>query len=145
MRGARNVGGGIHWFRAAGGAAGDMTQLVHTGFLPTLNTTDGKIECPDVFQLGEKVIVLGSTGGLQGFTFFLVGTISADDLAFTAEYSGRLDYGANGISSMYCGKTATEASPPYTRRVVFSFSGWSSSQVGQSLSACSPRPVVAKR
>jgi sucrose-6-phosphate hydrolase SacC (GH32 family) len=85
----------------------------------------------------SKVVILMSTGGKwglhpqvypSGWTQWFVGTISANDLNFTVEHTGRIDYGAPGISSLFAGKTGTSMMPPYRRRVLFGFSGWSSSK-----------------
>ena len=61
----------------------------------------------------------------SGWTQWWVGSISPNDLNFTAEHTGRIDYGAPGISSLFAGKTATSAQPPFVRRVLFGFTGWS--------------------
>ena len=49
--------------------------------------------------------------------------MSADDLKFEKEYTGRLDYGRAGISTIYAAKTGTSALPPYDRRVLLGFGG----------------------
>jgi hypothetical protein len=67
--------GGIHWFRAADDS---MAQLEHTGFL-LASRSIGMMECPDVFELDGKVVVVVGAGG---YTQFWVGSISDDDLTF---------------------------------------------------------------
>ena len=57
---------------------------------------------------------------------WFVGTITANDTTFIPEHTGRIDYGAPGISSLFAGKTGTSMLPPFDRRVLFGFSGWSS-------------------
>ena len=139
VHGPPGTGGGIHWYRADDGDS--MTHLTQKSWLFTdSNQTedpDGEMSCPDVFKLGDKVVVLMSTGGKwdlwpdlypSGWTQWFVGTISANDLNFTVEHTGRIDYGAPGISSLFAGKTGTSMAPPFNRRVLFGFSGWSSAK-----------------
>ena len=130
-RGPQNAGGGIHWFKASDET---MTSLTETGFLFTVNvapngTSIGPLmECPDVFQLGGKTVVLGSLPGVpvntEGTSHWWVGTLSSDDLKFTAEATGRFDWGLAGFSSLYAAKSGTSAHEPFTRRVLFGFGGW---------------------
>eukprot|EP01043_Picozoa_sp_COSAG02_P052605 COSAG02_NODE_5692_length_4119_cov_2.601244_5_plen_336_part_00 len=114
--------GGINWFRAYDDT---MAQLKHTGFLLTSRRIT-MMECPDVFALDGKVVILVGAGG---YTQYWVGSISDNDLNFVQDYSAKLDYGATSISSIYAAKTGTEALPPYTRRVAFGFSGWGNGEV----------------
>ena len=48
-----------------------------------------------MFQLGGKTVVLGSLPGVpvntEGTSHWWVGTLSDDDLTFTAEATGRFD------------------------------------------------------
>lgn len=81
---------------------------------------------PDVFELDGKIVILVGAGG---YTQYWVGSISDDDLTFVEEYSAKLDYGKTSISSIYAAKTGTQARPPYTRRVVFGFSGWGNGEI----------------
>ena len=50
-------------------------------------------------------------------------------LNFTAENTGRIDYGAPGGSSLFAGKTGASMVAPFDRRVLFGFSGWSTAKV----------------
>ena len=110
------------------------TRLSQASFLFTVNiapngTSIGPLmECPDVFQLGEKTVVLGSLPGVpvntEGTSHWWVGTLSADDLTFTPESTGRFDWGPGGFSSLYAAKSGTSANEPFTRRVLFGFGGW---------------------
>lgn len=120
---------GVHWFRA------DDETMMHATEKSTLfHATDplgrNTMECPDVFKLGDKYVILGSFPGLaplkntEGTNHWWVGTISDDDLHFTAESTGRFDYGQPGFSSMYAAKSGTQASAPFTRRLLFAFAGW---------------------
>ena len=58
-----------------------------------------------MFQLGGKTVVLGSLPGVpvntEGTSHWWVGTLSDDDLKFTAEATGRFDWGLAGFSSLY--------------------------------------------
>ena len=76
-----------------------------------------------MFELGGKTVALTSTGGVNGHSHFWVGRMAANDSRLVPDYAGRLDYGANGISSLYAAKTATSARPPFERRVLFGFGG----------------------
>jgi sucrose-6-phosphate hydrolase SacC (GH32 family) len=121
---------GIHWFRDESGGA--MTKLNHTGTMMDMHTAGlTEFECPDVFELAGKIVVLTSTQGLNGWTQFWVGQMSDDDLKFLPDYTGRLDYGASGISTIYAAKTGTSALPPFDRRVLLGFGGWTESKVTQ--------------
>ena len=66
-RGPRNKGGGVHWFKASDN---EMTHIDEASFLFTVNvapngTSIGPLmECPDVFQLGDKTVALGSLPGV---------------------------------------------------------------------------------
>ena len=127
VRGPGNVGGGVHWFRAEDDS---MAHIVEKGFLFTTNTSLGPLlECPDVFPLGDKVVVLGSFPGTPecyscGTSHWWVGSISDDDLTFTPESTGRFDYGQPGFSSLYAAKSGSEAVAPFSRRLLFGFGGW---------------------
>ena len=79
--------GGINWFRARNSS---MSALEHTGFLLTSHSIT-MMECPDVFELDGKIVILVGAGG---YTQFWVGSISDDDLTFVEDYSAKLDYGA---------------------------------------------------
>ena len=125
------AGGGIHWFKASDEA---MTHVEETGFLFTVNvapngtSTGPLLECPDVFLLGVKAVVLGSLPGVpvntEGTSHWWVGAISKDDKTFTPESTGRFDWGPGGFSSLYAAKSGTQAKEPFTRRVLFGFGGW---------------------
>lgn len=67
-------------------------------------------ECPDMFQLGSKHVLLYSS---EGKTFWQTGTFDQSKLRFRAERSGLLDYGA-----YYAPKSMLDASG---RRVLW---GW---------------------
>jgi beta-fructofuranosidase len=82
-------------------------------------------ECPDLFPLGNKHVLIYST---QGKVFWKVGTLAAPDLVFHEEQSGLLDYG-----SFYAPKTQLDKQGdrilwgwiPETRpEAEFSASGW---------------------
>jgi len=82
-------------------------------------------ECPDLFPLGNKHVLIYST---QGKVFWKVGTLAAPDLIFHEEQSGLLDYG-----SFYAPKTQLDKQGhrilwgwiPETRpEAEFSASGW---------------------
>jgi sucrose-6-phosphate hydrolase SacC (GH32 family) len=145
-RGPKNAGGGIHWFKAKDDT---MTHIEEVSFLFSVNiaangtSTGPLMECPDVFQLGGKTVVLGSLPGdarttpalpvnTEGTSHWWVGSLSDDDLTFTAEATGRFDYGPGGYSSIYAAKSGTSALEPFTRRVLFGFGGW---REGMSLAA----------
>eukprot|EP00054_Salpingoeca_dolichothecata_P015306 m.87904 g.87904 ORF g.87904 m.87904 type:complete len:544 (-) comp21429_c0_seq2:36-1667(-) len=75
------------------------------------------MECPDVFPLGDKYMIIGS---LFATNQWWIGTIAGDPPRFTAEKVGLMDYG-NG----YAAKTGTTmVQTPTARRLVFSFTGW---------------------
>ena len=89
------------------------------------------MEAPDVLQLGDKLVVLGCFPGPKGCyscgtAHWWVGTtLSADDLTFAPELTGRFDYGLPGFSSMYASKSGSSAiATPFTRRLHFAFGGW---------------------
>ena len=117
--------GGIHWFKADNDS---MVHLNHTGFLYTSREIT-EMECPDVFELGGKIVILTSTQGLNGWTQLWVGEMSDDDLTFIPDYTDRLDFGASGISTIYAAKTGTSALPPFERRILLGFGGWTESKV----------------
>jgi beta-fructofuranosidase len=82
-------------------------------------------ECPDLFPLGDKHVLIYST---QGKVFWKTGTLSATDLLFHEEQSGLLDYG-----SFYAPKTQLDKQGnrilwgwiPETRpEAEYSASGW---------------------
>jgi beta-fructofuranosidase len=103
----------------AGGAnkpAGDAVNPVDSGDM---------WECPDLFPLGGKHVLIYST---QGKVFWKVGKLDASDLIFHEEQSGLLDHG-----SFYAPKTQLDAKGnrilwgwlPETRtEAEFSASGW---------------------
>ena len=110
MSGPPGTGGGIHWYRSDESATGGMTNLTSTGWLFTdkakAEDPDGAMSCPDVFKLGDKVVILISTGGgwdlhpniyPSGWTQWFVGTISANDLNFTVESTGQSVRGDGAI------------------------------------------------
>merc|ERR1719189_2659711 len=77
------------------------------------------MECPDIFPLGDKYMLIGS---LFATNQWWIGTVSgsSDNPRFTAENVGLMDYG-NG----YAAKAGSETpSTGKSRRVVFSFTGW---------------------
>ena len=92
------------------------------------------VQCPDVFELGGKIVVIASfSNRSQGvythcYQWYRVGEMSGDDLKFVPDQKrgppDRLDYGAVGVSTIYAGKTGTSALPPFTRRVLVSFTGY---------------------
>jgi len=82
-------------------------------------------ECPDLFPLGNKHVLIYST---QGKVFWKTGTLTAPDLLFHEEQSGLLDYG-----SFYAPKTQLDKQGnrilwgwiPETRpEAEFSRAGW---------------------
>jgi beta-fructofuranosidase len=81
------------------------------------NVSADMMECPDLFPLGDKWILIGS---LYKTNQFWVGLLSGDPPRFTPERVGILDYG-NG----YAAKTgSTLVQSGTTRRPLFGFSGW---------------------
>jgi sucrose-6-phosphate hydrolase SacC (GH32 family) len=140
-RGYANRGGGVHWFRADDDSFAHITEK---SFLFTTDPTGPLMECPDVFALGDKLVVLLSQPGVpvntEGTSHWWTGTLSKDDLAFTAEATGRWDYGLPGFSSMYAAKSGTSALAPFTRRVLFGFSGWRAGQ----MSSCGGKYVLPR-
>eukprot|EP01047_Picozoa_sp_COSAG01_P051497 COSAG01_NODE_5321_length_4335_cov_3.928234_3_plen_150_part_00 len=91
-------------------------------------------QCPDVFELDGKIVVIASfSNRSQGvfthcYQWYRIGEMSGDDLKFIPDRKSgppdRLDYGAVGVSTIYAGKTGTSARPPFTRRVLVSFTGY---------------------
>ena len=76
------------------------------------------MECPDLFPLGDKWVLVGS---LYKTNQWWVGTIAGNPPRFTPEQVGILDYG-NG----YAAKTGTTwVQSGDARRLVFGFTGWS--------------------
>merc|ERR1719174_2661884 len=61
-RGYANRGGGVHWFRADDES---FRHIVEKSFLFTTDPSGPLMECPDVFQLGSKTVVLLSRPGVQ--------------------------------------------------------------------------------
>ena len=124
-RGIANRSGGIHWFKLDDES---MAHVTEKSFLFLTDPTGPLLECPDVFALGDKHVVLGSIPGVtintEGTSHWWVGSISADDLRFTAEATGRFDHGMAGFSSMYAAKSGAAATAPFTRRLLFGFGGW---------------------
>lgn len=143
VRGPGNVGGGVHWFRADNES---LTHLVEASFLFTTNTSLGPLlECPDVFELGGKAVLLGSFPGPDscyscGTSWWWVGSFSADDLTFTPEATGRFDFGMPGFSSIYAAKSGSQAAAPFSRRVLFGFGGWRQGD----MSSCGGRYVLPR-
>jgi sucrose-6-phosphate hydrolase SacC (GH32 family) len=133
--------GEIHWFSAkddtllewdddgiffAVPTTNGYVDPVTMAFNASWNRTLNQIECPDVFELDEKVVVLASLqfdGPWQGTsTSFFVGSIDSTGRHFTAESEGLIDYG-----QFYAGRTGTSvAAAPGDRRVLFGFSGYPS-------------------
>lgn len=75
------------------------------------------LECPDVFKLGDRVVVIGA---MFTVTQWWVGMLSDDGSVFTPESTGVLDYG-----NFYAPRTATGVEQtPDGRRVLFAFNGW---------------------
>ena len=139
VRGPSNAGGGIHWFKAEDDT---LQKLTEKSFLFTVNVAPNGssigplLECPDVFALSGKTVVLGSLPGVpintEGTSHWWVGSLSDDDLTFTAESTGRWDHGLPGFSSIYAAKSGTTALPyegPFKRRVLFGFGGWRASEL----------------
>jgi sucrose-6-phosphate hydrolase SacC (GH32 family) len=60
----------------------------------------------------------------EGTSHWWTGSLSDDDRTFKIEYTGRLDWGTGGYSSIYAAKSGTSAQEPFTRRVLFGFGGW---------------------
>jgi len=99
---------------------------VETGSNTTNPVDSGDMwECPDLFPLGNKHVLIYST---QGKVFWQAGTLTAPDLVFKEEQSGMLDYG-----SFYAPKTQLDKQGnrilwgwiPETRpEAEFSASGW---------------------
>jgi len=85
------------------------------------NVSANMMECPDLFPLGDKWVLVGS---LYKTNQWWVGDMKADAGGvprFTPDQVGILDYG-NG----YAAKTgSTMIQNGTTRRVVFGFTGWS--------------------
>ena len=79
-------------------------------------------ECPDVFALGDKVVVLMS---VEGDTQWLVGEVQAgvggSSPSFVPETGGNSDQGVD----YYAAKTGAPAElTPGCRRLLFAFNGW---------------------
>jgi len=86
-------------------------------WVPT-NVSAHMMECPDLFPLGDKWVLLAS---LFKTNQWWVGTLAGDPPRFTPERVGVIDYG-NG----YAAKTgSTMIQSGATRRLVFGFTGWS--------------------
>ena len=124
---------GVHWFRDE--SNGSMSNLTHTGTLVADGTAGmTEFECPDVFELDGKMVVITSFSNRSKGVYthhyqpVWVGEMSSDDRQFIRDQKtgppDRLDYGAVGVSTMYAGKTGTEALPPFTRRVLMGFTGY---------------------
>lgn len=81
------------------------------------NVSANMMECPDLFPLGDKWVLIGS---LYKTNQWWVGTLAGDPPRFTPEQVGILDYG-NG----YAAKTGSSmVQSGSTRRLVFGFTGW---------------------
>ena len=143
-------GDALHWLRADNDS---FTHLTYTGVLfqpnvsvPAVSSTT--FACPDVFELDGKIVILLSTndeihnadGGSRGYVQWWIGEMSSDDLKFLPESTGRLDHGEAGISSIFAAKSGTSALPPFDRRVVFGFTGWSSCH----LTSCKNRYLLPR-
>ena len=109
-------------------SAGNLTSFAHP--VPLYETdvsfvTGNKVsmfECPDVFALGDKVVVLMS---VEGDTQWLVGRVqgggSASPPSFVPETGGNSDQGVD----YYAAKTGAPAQlTPGCRRLLFAFNGW---------------------
>jgi sucrose-6-phosphate hydrolase SacC (GH32 family) len=83
----------LAWFRAANDT---MSSLNYSGVL--FSSSEHSIyECPDVFELDGKIVLLVSTAdkpfpGSRGYVKYWVGSMSDDDLKFLPETTGRLDW-----------------------------------------------------
>lgn len=111
-----------------------LANFTDRGSLYTTNTTFGEVdgnivwqpnnvsanmmECPDLFPLGDKWVLIGS---LYKTNQWWVGTLSGSPPRFTPERVGILDYG-NGYAAK-SGSTMVQGTN--TRRLIFGFTGWS--------------------
>jgi sucrose-6-phosphate hydrolase SacC (GH32 family) len=95
------------------------TQLYGSGRSFVSNNSIHRFECPDVFQLGGKHVVMTS---VEGGTQWMVGTITDGDTpAFVPETGGYADEGHD----FYAGRTGAPAQLTSTsRRLLFGFNGW---------------------
>eukprot|EP00662_Eupelagonemidae_sp_cell21_P057378 gene57378-biopygen111561 len=143
-----------------------FTHITEKSFLFNSSKGDPSVpafECPDVFPLGGKIVVLASIHSpwpfvvnsfgfvtvpgaaplrnTEGTAHWWVGTISGNDLHFTAESTGRLDYGKPGFSSTYAAKSGANAFAPFTRRVLFGFDGWRSDEMS---TGCGHRYILPR-
>lgn len=82
------------------------------------NVSADMMECPDLFPLGEKWVLIGS---LYKTNQWWVGTLSGSPPRFTPERVGILDYG-NGYAAK-SGSTLVQSGS--SRRLIFGFTGWS--------------------
>ena len=129
--GSKEVGAQFCLFEAADDTLANFT---HRGALYVTNTTFGRVdsdevwqpqnvsanmmECPDLFPLGDKWVLLGS---LYQTNQWWVGSLSGDPPRFTPERVGILDYG-NGYAAK-SGSSLVQSGQ--TRRLLFGFTGWS--------------------
>ena len=82
------------------------------------NVSVDMMECPDLFPLGDKFVLLGS---LFQTNQWWVGSLADNPPRFTPEAVGILDYG-----NFYAAKTGSSmVQTGDSRRVVFAFTGWS--------------------
>ena len=81
------------------------------------NASANMMECPDLFPLGDKWVLIGS---LYTTNQWWVGTLDGDPPRFTPERVGILDYG-NGYAAKTGSSWAQSAS---SRRLSFGFTGW---------------------
>ena len=81
------------------------------------NTSANMMECPDLFPLGNKHVLIGS---LYKTNQWWVGTLSGEPPRFTPERVGIMDYG-NGYAAK-SGSTWVQSGR--SRRLVFGFTGW---------------------
>ena len=128
--------GCLAWFRAS---SSNLSAFEYVGCLMTNNHTTGHIdpatvawqdddrvaafvECPDVFPLGDKHVLIASlynwkAGGYYTNEYW-VGSI-VNNTRFVTDQRGLLDYG-----QYYAARTGSENQSPTERRVLFSATGW---------------------
>jgi beta-fructofuranosidase len=128
--GTKEHGGGVLLYQSPDLQNWEYLHIVAGGAKTGSETTNpvdsGDMwECPDLFPLGSKHVLIYST---QGKVFWKVGTLAAPDLLFHEEQSGLLDYG-----SFYAPKTQLDKQGnrilwgwiPETRpEAEYSVSGW---------------------
>lgn len=128
--------GCLAWFRAR---SPGLSAFEYVGCLMTNNHTTGHIdpttvawqeddrvaafvECPDVFPLGDKHVLIASlynwkAGGYYTNEYW-VGSI-VNNTRFVTEQRGLLDFG-----QYYAARTGSQNQSPTERRVLFSATGW---------------------